>query len=115
MAESTRYRVLEDQMKKQEIRLQELTESMAALHTSGQNESRQKLQEKMEKSNSRMEAVVGNLDQKFGKLEQKFNALMKVMLKDKEVQENEGGSGEPLLPTPPPHLRLPTQADTAGH
>ncbi|XP_071913949.1 uncharacterized protein [Coffea arabica] len=69
----------------------------------------------MEKSNSRLEAVVGNLDKKFCKLEQKFNALMKVMLKDKGIQENEGGTSEPLLPTPPSHFRLPTQAETIGN
>nr|XP_027071740.1 uncharacterized protein LOC113696535 [Coffea arabica] len=88
---------------------------MTALHTSGQNELRQRLQEEVKKSNSRLETVVGNLDQRFCKLEQKFSALMQVMLKDKGVQENEGGSSEPLLPTPPSYFRLATQAEIAGH
>ncbi|XP_027102590.1 uncharacterized protein [Coffea arabica] len=114
MAEGTRYRSLEDQLKKQESKLQELAESMVALHTSAQNELQQRLNEEMEKSNSRLESVVGNLDQKFCKLEQKFNALMKVMMKDKGGQENEGGPSEPLLPTPPSHVRLATQAEMAG-
>nr|XP_027067626.1 uncharacterized protein LOC113693266 [Coffea arabica] len=34
---------------------------------------------------------------------------------NKGVQENEGGTSEPLLPTPPSHLRLATEAELASH
>lgn len=115
MAKNTRYRSLEDQLKKQESRPQEIAETVTTIQTSGQNELQEKLHYEMEHNNSRLEAIVGNLDQKFSKMEQKFNALLKVMMKEKGLQDNDGGAPDPLLPTPPAHLKLMTPNELAGH
>ena len=48
-------------------------------------------------------------------MEQKFNALLKVMMKEKGPQDCDGVSSKPLLPTPPPHLRLMTPIELVGH
>ena len=69
----------------------------------------------MEHNNSRLETIVGNLDQKFNKMDQKFNTLLKVMMKEKGLQDSEGEAPEPLLPTPPAHLRLMTPTELLGH
>ena len=58
--------------------------------------------------------MVGNLDQKFSKMELKLNALLKVMMTEKSMLEVETGASEPILPTPPPHLKLMTPAEMHG-
>lgn len=115
MAENTRYRSLEEQLKKQENKLQELAETMAVLQTSGHDELQRKLHVEIEQSNSRLEAVVGTLDQKFSKMEQKLSTLLKVMMKEKGATDVDGGTTEPLLPTPPPHLRLTSPTKLPNH
>ncbi|XP_027175053.1 uncharacterized protein LOC113774658 [Coffea eugenioides] len=114
MAENTRYRSLEEQLKKQETRLQEVMETMAAAQTSCQNSLQQKFQEELGQNNAKVEAMVGNLDQRFSKMEMKLNTLLKVMMKEKCMPETEAGSSEPLLPTPPPHFKLMTSTEVHG-
>nr|XP_027083907.1 uncharacterized protein LOC113706223 [Coffea arabica] len=114
MAENTRYRSLEEQLKKQEVRLQEVMETMAAAQTSCQNSLQQKFQEELGQNNAKVEAMVGNLDQRFSKMEMKLNALLKVMMKEKGMPETEACSSEPLLPTPPPHFKLMTSTEVHG-
>ena len=58
MAENTRYRLLENQLQN---RLQEIAETIATIHASGQNELQQKFHEEMKHHNSRLEALVGDL------------------------------------------------------
>ena len=87
MAENTRYRSLEEQLKKQETRLQEVMETIAAAQTSCHNSLQQKLQEELGQNNAKVEAMVGNLDQRFSKMEMKLNALLKVMMKEKSMPE----------------------------
>ena len=90
MAENTRYRSLEEQLKRQEGKLQELTESMATFQTFGHEELQWKLYIEIEQSSSRLEVVVGTLDQKFNKMEQKLSTLLKVIMKEKGVVDGEG-------------------------
>ena len=106
MAESTRFRSLEDQLKKQDSKLQELMESVATMQNSSMEELQQKLHTDMDQNNAKLEAMVGNLDQKFIKMEQRFSTMMKLMMKEKGISDLDGGETEPILPTPPLHLRL---------
>ena len=58
--------------------------------------------------------MVGNLDQKFSKMELKLNELLKVMMKEKGMPKVETGASEPILPTPPAHLKLMTPTEMHG-
>nr|XP_027072057.1 uncharacterized protein LOC113696870 [Coffea arabica] len=102
MAESTRYRTLEDQLKKQEGCLQEVVESMADVQAACQR----RFQDELEQKSSRLEALVGSLNQRFDSIEQKFNSLLNTMMKEKGCSEPESRISEPLLPTPLPHTKL---------
>ncbi|XP_071906170.1 uncharacterized protein [Coffea arabica] len=102
MAESTRFRTLEDQLKKQEARLQEMVDSVASVQAACQHQ----FQEELEQRSSRLEALVGSLNQRFDSIELKFNSLLTAMLKEKGCAELETRISEPLLPTPPPHMKL---------
>ncbi|XP_027066512.1 uncharacterized protein [Coffea arabica] len=102
MAESTRFRTLEDQLKKQEARLQEMVDSVASVQAACQHQ----FQEELEQRSSRLEALVGSLNQRFDSIELKFNSLLTAMLKEKGCAELETRSSELLLPTPPPHMKL---------
>ena len=68
----------------------------------------------MEQNNFKLKAMVGNLDQKFNKMEQQFNTMLKLMMKEKGLQDNDVEASEPILPTPLAHLRLTTLADVPG-
>nr|XP_027071642.1 uncharacterized protein LOC113696426 [Coffea arabica] len=100
MAESTRFRSLEDQLKKQDSKLQELMESVATMQNSSMEELQQKLHTDMDQNNAKLEAMVGNLDQKFIKMEQRFSTMMKLLMKEKGISDGDGGGTEPILPTP---------------
>ncbi|XP_027183746.1 uncharacterized protein LOC113782033 [Coffea eugenioides] len=102
MAESTRFRTLEDQLKKQEARLQEMVDSVAGVQAACQHQ----FQEELEQRSSRLEALVGSLNQRFDSIELKFNNQLTVMLKEKGCAELETRISEPLLPTPPSHMKL---------
>nr|XP_027093474.1 uncharacterized protein LOC113713862 [Coffea arabica] len=108
MAESTKYRTLEEQIKKQEVRLQELVETMAGVQAAGQLQ----FQKELEQRSSRLEALVGTLNQRFDSIELKFNSLLNVMMKEKGCAEQDSRTSEPLLPTPPPHMKLGNQNGT---
>ena len=106
MAESTRFRSLKDQLKKQDSKLQELMESMATMQNSSVEELQQKLHAEMDQNNTKLEAMVGSLDQKFNKMEQRFSTMMKLLMKEKGISDLDGGGTEPILSTPSLHLRL---------
>ncbi|XP_027183811.1 uncharacterized protein LOC113782099 [Coffea eugenioides] len=114
MAESTRFRTLEDQLKKQEHRLQELMESMVAVRSAGAEEWRQKFQSEVEQNNAKLEAIAGSMDQKFNKMEQRFSSVLKLLMKEKGLTDMDGSVAEPILPTPPAHLRLTTSTEGPG-
>ena len=102
MAEGTRYRTLEDQLKKQGGCLQEVVESMADVRAACQR----RFQDELEQKSSRLEALVGSMNQRFDSIEQKFNSLLNTMMKEKGCSEPESRISEPLLPTPLPHTKL---------
>ena len=114
MAEGTRFRSLEEQVKKQEIKLQELVES---LHTSQseQQQIKKELKQELEESSKRMEGLLSGMEQNFLKiLEQKLNnLLLRTPMKEKTTE----GDGRvpvdhtPLLPTPPAHHRIQTEGE----
>nr|XP_027064416.1 uncharacterized protein LOC113690623 [Coffea arabica] len=115
MAENTRYRALEEQIRKQDDRLQEMAEKMAASRTAERDELHRKLHDELEHNNAKLETMVGTLDQKFNQLEQKLNLLLRAMSKEKGLLDGEGATSEPLLPTPPPHLKLFSPSKPASH
>nr|XP_027123207.1 uncharacterized protein LOC113739959 [Coffea arabica] len=114
MAEGTRFRSLEEQVKKQEIKLQELVES---LHTSQseQQQIKKELKQELEESSKRMEGLLLGMEQNFLKiLEQKLNnLLLRTPMKEKTTE----GDGRlpvdqtPLLPTPPAHCRIQPEGE----
>ncbi|XP_027076964.1 uncharacterized protein [Coffea arabica] len=114
MAESTRFRSLEDQLKKQESKLQELMESVATMQNSSMEELQQKLHTDIDQNNAKLEAMVGNLDQRFNAMEQRFSTMMKLLMREKGISDGDGGGTEPLLPTPPLHLRLTPSNERPG-
>nr|XP_027108798.1 uncharacterized protein LOC113728610 [Coffea arabica] len=101
MAESTRFKTLEEQIKKQDSKLQEVIEGLQASHHQ-QQQLREELRTELEENNKRMEGLVTGI-------KQEFSALMKMLL-DKEKLNFESGrtmsDQPPLLPTPPPNQRL---------
>ena len=101
MAESTRFKTLEEQIKKQDSKLQEVIEGLQASHHQ-QQQLREELRTELEENNKRMEGLVTGI-------KQEFSALMKMLL-DKEKLNFEPGrtmsDQPPLLPTPPPNQRL---------
>lgn len=113
MADNTRYHSLEEHVKKQEARLQEVLDSMANLQERYQHNRQQKPQEE-DGNHHKLEAMVVNLDHRFSGLEQRFNAFMKFVMKEKEGNEDGAENSEPLLPTPPSHLRLSSESEGVG-
>ncbi|XP_027124419.1 uncharacterized protein [Coffea arabica] len=115
MAEGTRFRTLEEQVKRQEIKLQELMESVLS-HQSEQLQLKNNLTMELEENNKRMENLLSGMEQNFSKsLDQKFNALLSRMT---TAQDKVADRGErimmdqgPILPTPPPHQRLQPEGD----
>lgn len=114
MAKNTRYRSLEDQLKKQENWIQEVIESLTTVQASCSKDLQHKIQEEMEHNNTRLESLIGSLDQKFNKMEQKFNVLLKVMMKEKGIQDCDASVSEPILPTPPAHMKLINSIEVPG-
>nr|XP_027097511.1 uncharacterized protein LOC113717062 [Coffea arabica] len=109
MAESTRFHTIEEQMRKQEAKLQELAESLQASKSEHQ-QVKKDLKTELEENNRRMENLLSGMEQNFHQtLEQKFSELLLKMTPGKE-KVTEGGSRMidqvPLLPTPPAHQRL---------
>ena len=101
MAENTGFKTLEEQIKKQEIKLQEVVEGLQASQLQQQqiwNEFRTELEE----SNKRMEGLVA-------KMKQELSAFMRVIIgKGKAIPEEDRQRSEqaPLLPIPPLNQRL---------
>ncbi|XP_027088762.1 uncharacterized protein [Coffea arabica] len=109
MAESTRFRTIEEQVRKQEAKLQELMESLQESN-SEQQQIKNELKIELEESNRRMENLLAGMEQNLNQvLEQKFSELLLMMNSGRE-KATEGGSRmadqPPLLPTPPAHQRL---------
>nr|XP_027122265.1 uncharacterized protein LOC113739231 [Coffea arabica] len=105
MAESTRFKTLEEQVRKQEAKLQEIMENLQSSQSS-QQQLRGEIRQELEESNKRMESLVTGIGQKFGAfLEQKFSSLMLNVTgaREKVPEEEPRGRIEqtpPLLPTP---------------
>ena len=115
MAKGTRFRTLEEQVKRQEIKLQELMESLLS-HQSKQQQLKNNLKMELEENNKRMENLLSGMEQNFSKsLDQTFNALLSRMTpaKDKIAYREEGIMVDqtPILPTPPAHQRLQPEGE----
>ena len=115
MAESTRFRTIEEHVRKQEAKLQELMESLQESN-SEQQQIKKELKMELEESNRRMENLFAGMEQNLNQvLEQKFSELLLMMNSGKE-QATEGGSRMvdqiPLLPTPPAQQRLPVDHES---
>ena len=115
MAEGTRFRTLEEQVKRQEIKLQELMESLLS-HQSEQQQLKNNLTMELEENNKRMENMLSGMEQNFSKsLDQKFNALLSRMTtaQDKATDKGERIMMDqgPILPTPPSHQRVQPEGD----
>ncbi|XP_027150132.1 uncharacterized protein LOC113750340 [Coffea eugenioides] len=116
MAESTRFKTLEEQVRKQEAKLQEIMENLQSSQSS-QQQLRGEIRQELEENNRRMESLMTGMEQKFGAfLEQKFSSIMLnvTAARDKLPDEESRGRTEqapPLLPTPPPQFRLYPDAE----
>ena len=103
MAESTRFKVLEDHLKKQEQKLQEVMEDVRSVQ--------QQVKEEMTGRDQRMDSIVIGMEQKFEAL----SSMMKTLLIKEKSTSDEAKMGRdrtPLLPTPPSHQRLDLGAGT---
>ena len=118
MAESTRFKTLEEQVRKQDTRLQEIMEKLQSSHSS-QQQLKGEIRRELDENNKRMESLVIGMEQKLGEfLEQKFSSLILNMDGAKEKFPDEGVRGRteqtpPLLPTPPPQFRLYPETEVA--
>nr|XP_027099356.1 uncharacterized protein LOC113718666 [Coffea arabica] len=102
MAESTRFKTLEDHLRKQELKLQEVVEDMKNLQL--------QVKEEMEGRDKRLDTITLGMEQKFEAL----SSMMKSLLAKEKISEEEGRvvrERAPLLPTPPSHQRLGWGAD----
>ncbi|XP_027127715.2 uncharacterized protein [Coffea arabica] len=115
MAESTRFRTIEEQVRKQEAKLQELVEAIQATKSEHQQD-KEDLKMELEENNKRMENLISGMEQNFNLvLEQKFNDLLSKLSYGKEKATEGGGrmiDQSPLLPTPPAHQRLSVEYET---
>ncbi|XP_071921673.1 uncharacterized protein [Coffea arabica] len=101
MAESTRFKTLEEQIRKQEIKLQEVMEGLQTSQLQ-QQQMRNEFHTKLEESNKRMEGLIAEM-------KQEFSIFMRAMMsKEKAVLEEVRQRIEqaPLLPTLPLNQRL---------
>lgn len=119
MAEGTRFRSLEEQVKRQEGKLQELMESLLS-HQSEQQQLKNNLKKELEENNKRMENLLTGMEQNFNKsLDQKFNALLsKMTFTQDKIADKEGRvvvDQSPILPTPPAHQRLQHEGEQQQH
>ena len=103
MAESTRFKVLEDHLKKQEQKLQEVMEDVRSVQ--------QQVKGEMTGRDQRMDSIVIGMEQKFEALSSMMQTLL---IKEKSTGDEAkmGRDRTPLLPTPPSHQRLDLEADT---
>ena len=122
MAESTRFRTIEEQVRKQEAKLQELVEAIQASKSEHQ-QTKKDLKMELEENNRRMESLLTGMEQNFNQvLEQKFSDLLLKISYEKEkttegcsrmIEKEKTTEGysrmidqSPILPTPPAHQRL---------
>ncbi|XP_027172283.1 uncharacterized protein LOC113771935 [Coffea eugenioides] len=97
MAESTCFKTLEDHLRKQELKLQEIVEDMKNMQL--------QVKEEMEGRDKRLDTITLGMEQKFEAL----HSMMMSLLTKEKVSEEEGRvvrERAPLLPTPPSHQRL---------
>lgn len=92
MAEGTRFKNLEDQVKKQELKLQEALSSIQQF----KQEFQQPFQNEMEVNNQKMELIIRGV-------KEELSALVKMMSKEKaaEMCESSHIDKTPILPASP--------------
>ena len=99
MAEGTRFRTLEEQVRKQEIKLQELIESLHASQ-SEQQQIKNDLKLEIEEKSKRIESLLTGMEQKLSNLLLRMPPVKEKTTKgDSRVLIDQ----TPLLPTPPAH------------
>ena len=101
MVESTRFKTLEEQVRKQEIRLQEVLEGLQSSQ-SQQQQMQSEFRNELEESSRRMEGLITEM-------KQEFSTFMRAMVSREKVVPDEDKprvEQAPLLPTPLLNQRL---------
>lgn len=105
MAENTRYKVLEEQIKKSDCRMQELATELRRHVDEGVNSAESALDAKLGRLESKMES---RLEAYTVSMKSKLANIIKLLTREKQIAGNGEGSVDrtPLLPTPGTNPKL---------
>lgn len=99
MADSTRYKAMEEQIKKSDLKMQELATELKKLMDNGINGVESTMEARLGQMESKMES---RLEAYTASMESKLTSILKFLAKEKQVVGHTEGSVDrtPLLPTP---------------